>query len=71
MRPTIPTDIVAMLRDHGIIEKLKEAGVVEKNVSVEDLLSKARKAEDARIIKDWYVICGDEGCLICATWDIS
>jgi hypothetical protein len=63
MRPTIPTDVVAMLRDHGIIEKLKEAGVVEKNVSVEDLLSEARSADDTALAKK-YVVCGSKRCLI-------
>jgi hypothetical protein len=69
-RPTqTPTrrEAIEKLRDAGVIDKLKKAGLIPENDTIEGLLKQAsfldrQSSSDETTLK--YVICGSKGCLI-------
>jgi hypothetical protein len=69
-RPTqTPTrrEAIEKLRDAGVIDKLKKAGLIPENETIEGLLKQAsaidrQSSSDETALK--YVICGSKGCLI-------
>jgi predicted methyltransferase len=67
-----PSEIIQTLQNEGIIDQMRQAGIIRSDQSVERLLEKAREVERSSKrarVKGWWVICGSCGgkgiCLGC------
>jgi predicted methyltransferase len=71
-RKRTPSEIIQTLQKEGIIDQMRQAGIIHSDQSVERLLEKAREVERSSQrarVKGWWVICGSCGgkgiCLGC------